>query len=342
MFKKALVCMEFSSDLSEAGKCLIGIKNISRENTMTIKRLVIGLIAVLVWSNVSWAISLVDADWLKANLDNKNIRIVDVSNRVDTYDKGHIPGAVKVKRSLDLSNTSITPTNHFPTKEQFEKLMAWLGIDKDTTVVAYDDAFSLFASRFLVVMELYGHDENKLKLLNGGSVRWKALGLPFSKEPAAVRNTKYKADVVRLDIFVPWHDIYRDVVLGDKPEILLLDSRSAAEYEGKIIPSIRGGHIPKAVNVIGTDSNNKEDQTFKTLAEIKQLYEAKKITPDKTIYEYCHSGDRSAHAYVVLKHLLGYKNVRFNDGGWAEWSTILTLPVEGQVWLWDTPRDEKK
>lgn len=309
---------------------------------MKIKRLILGLMVVFLWSNISWAISLVEADWLKANLNDKSIRIVDVSNKADTYEKGHIPGAVKVNRNLDLSNTNIAPTNHYPTKEQFEKLMAWLGIDKDTTVVAYDDTYGLFASRLLVIMELYGHDESRLKLLNGGSVRWKTLGLPFGKEPAAVRNTKYKADVVRLDIFVPWHDIYRDVVLGDKPEILLLDSRPAAEYEGKDIRSIRGGHIPKSVNVTGTDSNNKEDHTFKPLAEIRKMYEAKGFTPDKTIYEYCHSGDRSAHAYMILKHLLGYKNVRFNDGGWAEWSTILTLPVEGQIWRWEAPKEEKK
>lgn len=309
---------------------------------MKIKKFILSLMVVFLWSNVSWAISLVESEWLKASLEDKSIRIVDVSNKADTYEKGHIPGAVKVNRYLDLSNTSIAPTNHYPTKEQFEKLMAWLGIDKDTTVVAYDDTFSLFASRFLVIMELYGHDQNKLKLLNGGSVRWKAIGLPFSKEPAVMRNTKYKADVVRLDIFVPWHDIYRDVVLGDKPGILLLDSRPAVEYEGKNIRAIRGGHIPKAANVTGTDSNNKEDQTFKSLTEIKELYEAKGIVFDKTIYEYCHSGDRSAHAYVILKHLLGYKNVRFNDGGWAEWASILTLPVEGQVWLWEAPKEEKK
>lgn len=309
---------------------------------MKIKAFFVGALAVLLWSSSVWAISLVDADWLKKNLEDKSIRIVDVSNKADTYEKGHIPGAVKVNRYLDLSDTSAMPTNHYPTKEQFEKLMAWLGIDKDTTVVAYDDTFSLFASRFLVVMELYGHDNNKLKLLNGGSVRWKQIGYPLSKEPAVVKTAKYRVDIVRLDVFVHWQDIYRDIVLGDKPEILLLDSRPAPEYEGKNIRSIRGGHIPKAVNVTGTDANNKEDHMFKPLAEIKKLYEAKGIVSDRTIYEYCHSGDRSAHAYVILKHLLGYKNVRFNDGGWAEWSTLLSLPAEGQVWLWEAPKEEKK
>ncbi len=311
---------------------------------MKIKKLILGLIVVLLWANVSWAISLVEAEWLKEKCDAKakDIRIVDVSNKPDTYEKGHIPCAVKVNRYLDLSNTSMVPPHRYPTKEQFEKLMMRLGIDKDTTVVAYDDSLGLFASRFLVIMELYGHDNNKLKLLNGGSVRWKKLGYPMTTEPATAKNTNYKVDNVRMDVFVGWDDIYRDVVLGERPEVKLLDSRPADEYSGKNIRSIRGGHIPKAINVTGADAVNKEDHTFKPIAEIRKMYEEKGFTPDKTIYEYCHSGDRSAHAYVILKHLLGYKNIRFNDGGWAEWATILSLPAEGQVWLWEAPKVDKK
>jgi thiosulfate/3-mercaptopyruvate sulfurtransferase len=309
---------------------------------MKINKLVLGFLFVLLWSNTGWAITLIEAEWLKANLDKKNIRIVDVSNKSDTYDKGHISGAVKVNRALDLGNTSAVPPNRYPSKEQFEKLMMRLGIDKDTTVIAYDDTYGLFASRFLVMMELYGHDNDNLKLLNGGSVRWKKLDYPLSKEPALARNTHYNVTNIRLDIFVGWDDIYRDVVLGARPEVMLLDSRPADEYTGKNIRSIRGGHVPKAINVTGTNSNNKEEHTFKPVAEIKKIYEEKGLTSDKNIYEYCHSGDRSAHAYVILKHLLGYKNVKFNDGGWMEWSTTLSLPAEGQVWLWEAPKEEKK
>ena len=209
------------------------------------------MVVVLCWVSSGFAISLVEAEWLKKELNGKNIRIVDVSSNPDTYDKEHIPGAVKVNKNIDLADTNSVPPNHYPTKEQFEKFMPWLGIDKDTIVVAYDDKFGLFASRFLVIMELYGHDNNNLKLLNGGSVRWKALGYPMSKEPAAVKSTKYKVATVRQDVFVNWSDMYRDVVLGGRPEIMLLDSRPAAEYEGKDIRSIRGGHIPGAVNVTG-------------------------------------------------------------------------------------------
>jgi len=302
------------------------------------------MLVVFLWSNASWAISLVEAEWLKANLDGKNISIVDVSNKADTYGKGHIPGAVQVKRYLDLGNTNAVPPTLYPTKEHFEQLMSRLGIDKDSTVVAYDDTYSLFASRLLVIMELYGHDTNKLKLLNGGSVRWKTLGYPLSSDSVLVKATKYsvKDSEIRRDLLVSWSDIYRDVVNGAKKDVLLLDVRPAAEYTAKNIRSIRGGYIPKAVNVTGSDANKKEEHTYKPADEIKKMFEEKGVTPDKLIYEYCHSGDRAAHAYVTLKHILGYKNVKFYDGGWTEWSTILSLPADGQVWLWEAPKEEKK
>jgi thiosulfate/3-mercaptopyruvate sulfurtransferase len=315
---------------------------LNRRYKMKLKTLVVSMLVVFLSATTSWAISLVDAEWLKANLDDKNIRIVDVSNKPDSYGKGHIPGAVKVNRYHDLGNTSAIPPTLYPTKEQFEQLMSRLGIDKDSVVVAYDDTYSIFASRLLVLMELYGHDTNKMKLLNGGMVKWKALEFPVTKDAVRVKPAKYHVDNIRLDIFVSWSDIYRDVVLGARPEVMLLDSRPEAEYTAKNIRSIRGGHIPKAANVTGANANNKEDHTYKPIAEIKKMYEEKGFTSDKTIYEYCHSGDRSAHAYIILKHLLGYKNVRFNDGGWVEWSNILSLPAAGQVWLWEAPKEVKK
>jgi len=311
---------------------------------MKINKLVLGLMFVFLSSNVSWAISLVEAEWLKAHLDSRNIRIADVSNKPDVYGKGHIPGAVQVKRYLDLGNTNASPPSLYPTKEQFEQLMSRLGIEKDTTVVAYDDTYSLFASRLLVILELYGHDTDKLKLLNGGTVRWKTLGYPLSSDSVSVKAAKYviKDSEIRRDLMVNWSDIYRDVVNGANKDVLLLDVRPAAEYTAKNIRSIRGGYIPKAVNVTGADANNKDDHTFKPAPEIKMMFEDKGVSPDKLIYEYCHSGDRSAHAYVILKHILGYKNVKFYDGGWTEWSAILSLPADGQVWLWEAPKEEKK
>jgi thiosulfate/3-mercaptopyruvate sulfurtransferase len=180
-------------------------------------------------------------------------------------------------------------------------------------------------------MEIYGHDTNKLKLLNGGLVNWKKLGYPTLDGHIPVSATKYKVEKIN-PILLTWSDIFRDVVSGARPEVLLVDVRPADEYSAKNIRAIRGGHIPHAINVTGTDANNKEDHTFKSTDEIKKLFEAKGITSDKFIYEYCHSGDRTAHAYIILKYILGYKDVKVYDGSWIEWATLLSLPAEDQVW----------
>jgi len=307
-----------------------------------LKNLIFAVFIVLLITSTSWAMRLVEPEWLKERLHDKNIRVVDVQAKHEDYDKEHIPGAVRVKRYIDLSDITADPPFLYPTKEQFEKLMSKLGITKDTIIVAYDNKEGLFATRLLLIAEYYGHDPNKLALLNGGLTRWKALGFPTSKEPIEVKPTKYVVTKVRDDLRVRWWDVYRDVVMGENPNVILLDARPADEYTGKKIRSIRGGHIPGAINVTGTDANKKEDYTFKPIDEIRKMYEAKGVTPDKTIYVYCHSGDRLAHAYFTLKYLLGYKNVKFYDGAWIEWSTILSLPVENEVWRWEVPKGDKK
>lgn len=41
----------------------------------------------------------------------------------------------------------------------------------------------------------------------------------------------------------------------------------------------------------------------------------------------CRIGERSSHTWIVLKHILGYPNVR-NDGGlWTEWGNLIGSPI---------------
>lgn len=313
---------------------------------MRIRFTAAGIMTVFLWAVIGMGlalaknpIALVEAEWLKDNLDNPGIRIVDVSNKPDTYGKGHIPGAVPVKRYLDLSSyQTLSPSlNLYPAQEQFEQLMGRLGITPETTVVAYDDSPGFFASRLLFIMELYGHDTGKLKLLNGGSKYWSSLGLPMSTDPVQVKATSYKAAGNHFDRTVTWDQIFRDVVKGGKSGIVLLDVRPANEYGAENIRSIRGGYIPKAINVTGGNAVG-PDNRFKPLDEVRKMFTDAGITPDKAIYTYCHSGDRVAHAYIILHHLLGYTNVKAYPGSWTEWANITALPVEGQVWLWEAPK----
>ena len=295
-------------------------------------------VACLIVVPQTWAISLVDANWLAKNLNNADIRIVDVQDKFSNYAKEHIPGAVAVRRYVDLSDTDQAPPFLYPTAEQFEKVLSRLGIGKNTIVVAYDDKFSLFASRFLVLMEYFGHDVNKLKLLDGGLVSWKLEGNAIEGAQVKVAATTYKITSPKQDMLLTWSDVYRDVVQGVKPQIFLLDVRPAKEYIAENIRGIRGGHLPKSVNVTGSDANDQKTHKFKMVADIQKMYADKGATADKEIYLYCHSGDRAAHAYVQLKHLLKYPALKLYPGGWEQWGGIVSLPAEGQVWLWDAPK----
>lgn len=307
-----------------------------------LKLLVMTVVSLFAMSTLALAGSLVNADWLAKNMGNKNVKIMDVADKASAYDKEHIPGAIQVKRYLHLSNTDRYPASTYPTKAQFEKFLSEAGIDNNSIVVAYDDKSSLFAARLLFIMELYGHDINKLKLLDGGIINWKKQGKSVTAEATPVKKSKYKITKTRSELLLTWSDIYRDVVLDAKPDVLLLDSRPENEFKAQNIRAIRGGFIPGAVNVTGSDANIKDTHLFQPVDVIKARYEAKEVTADKPIYTYCHSGDRAAHGYFILKHILGYKNVKVYDGGWVEWGNLVSLPASGQVWLWDAPKPVKK
>ena len=79
-----------------------------------------------------------------------------------------------------------------------------------------------------------------------------------------------------------------------------MDVRSPAEFNGEIIapPGMtetaqRAGHIPGAASIPWAQTV-KEDGTFKDADELRALYEAKGITPDKDVIAYCRIGERSS------------------------------------------------
>ena len=111
--------------------------------------------------------------------------------------------------------------------------------------------------------------------------------------------------------------------------------RSNDEYTGKLLHMVnypqegatRGGHIPTARNIPWAKAA-REDGTFKSAEELRQLYSGEGVTPDKPVVAYCRIGERSAHTWFVLTQLLGYPNVRNYDGSWTEWGNLVNAPIE--------------
>ncbi|MEV6102923.1 rhodanese-like domain-containing protein [Nocardia sp. NPDC051981] len=43
---------------------------------------------------------------------------------------------------------------------------------------------------------------------------------------------------------------------------------------------------------------------------------------------YCRIGERSARTWFVLRELLGLADVRYYDGSWVEYGSLVGVPVE--------------
>ena len=270
---------------------------------------------------------LVETDWVASHLDDPSLRLVESDEDYLLYETGHIPGAVKV----DWFTTLQHPIRRdFLSKAEFEGLCSQLGIADDTRVVFYGDKSNWFATYALWLFRYYGHEN--LKIMNGGRAKWIQEGRPLTKEVPSYPQTTYLAKMPDRRVRA-----FRDQVFQHVDSNLpLVDVRSPKEYSGELLHmhnypqegATRGGHIPNAVNIPWSQATNESDGTFKSAAELSELYAARGVTPDKEIIAYCRIGERSSHTWFVLTYLLGYPKVKNYDGSWTEWGNLVNAPIE--------------
>ena len=272
--------------------------------------------------------SIVTTDWVADNLDNSNVRLVEVDVDTAAYDMGHIPGAVGWNWSTQLNDQL---TRDILTREQLESLMSESGIGNDTTVVLYGDNDNWFATYAFWQLKMYGHAD--LKVMDGGRQKWIAEGREVTTDAPSVSAAEYSASAPDTSIRAT-RDYVLSVAAGDN-NVGLVDVRAPDEFNGTLLApahlpqegSQRGGHIPGAANVPWA-SAVAEDGTFKSADELAELYGGKGITGDSETIAYCRIGERSSHTWFVLTQILGHSKVRNYDGSWTEYGSIVGAPIE--------------
>lgn len=268
---------------------------------------------------------LVSTDWLAAHLGEPGLVVVESDEDVLLYETGHIPGAVKVDWHTELNDPVV---RDYVDGAGFSALLSRKGISRDDTVVIYGDKNNWWAAYALWVFSLFGHED--VRLLDGGRDRWISEGREITTALPERAASAYP--VVERDDSVL--RAYKDDVLAHLGNPLI-DVRSPEEYNGSRTSApaypeegaLRAGHIPTAQNVPWAKAVA-EDGGFKPRTELETIYlDGAGLKAGDDVVAYCRIGERSAHTWFVLKHLLGFENVRNYDGSWTEWGSAVRVPI---------------
>jgi thiosulfate/3-mercaptopyruvate sulfurtransferase len=281
---------------------------------------------------------LVSTEWLAANLEDPQLRVVDMRGKVlpptapkphyyarpEDYAAGHIPGAVYIDWTRDIVDLDDPVPTQVAPPEKIAALLGGLGIGDDSAVVIYDDWYSMFAGRLLWVLRYYGFE--RARILNGGSLKWLAEGRPFSSEvpsnPPAVFTPRPRPELRKT----------ADQILAALgSDTLLLDARNAKEYRGEESRAVRGGHIPGAVNIFYQSLVDGPDHTYASPEELRERFAAAGVDlehlEDREVVAYCNGGVSATPAALALEIATG-KRAALYDGSWNEWGNDESKPLE--------------
>ncbi|GAA0223851.1 sulfurtransferase [Haladaptatus pallidirubidus] len=245
---------------------------------------------------------VVSADWLAARLDE--VHVVDVRDEWEFEGIGHLSTAVNIPfdefRSADADDAGMLPG-----AETWADLLGNAGITENDTIVAYDDMHGVFAARFLVTAELYGHEN--LHLLDGDFSSWQGTHETTSNtvDPDAVT---YRVREPEENPLIGREEVESAI---DDPDAVLVDTRDPQEFAE--------GHLPSAINVDWLDLVDDDTRGLKSSDELRDILDSNGVTPDKRVVLYCNTARRISHTYVVLSHL-GYDDIGFYEGSLTEWT----------------------
>jgi thiosulfate/3-mercaptopyruvate sulfurtransferase len=233
---------------------------------------------------------VVPASWVADNLDT--VRVVDVRDAWEYDGIGHVPAAVNVPFDSFRAETHAAETDDgdseteetgegmLPGEEVFAGLMREAGIGPDDHVVAYDDHHGVFAARFLVTAQLYGHPLDRLHLLDGGFSAWQRK-YETSTETPDPEPTDY---VIRPPEASPLVDADAVAAAIEDPDTVIVDTREDWEFEES--------HIPGAIRLDWRELVDDETRGLKPRGEMERLLEDRGITRDKRVLLYCNTARR--------------------------------------------------
>ena len=264
---------------------------------------------------------IIECDELARRLGEDKLLIIDLC-KSSSWRQAHIPGAVHIDYP-QIIRIAKPVMGLLPDAHEFSVLLASLGMNNDSHVIAYDDEGGGKASRLLWSLDAFGY--KNYSLLNGGLIAWANEGWPLEKEYSPLSPGNFKLDGNTTASVSLRADVLANL---DNDQVQLLDARSLAEYNGEKKFAARAGHIPEAIHYDWMDTMDPcRNGRLKTEHELKQALSERGFKSDKHITCYCHTHHRSALSFIILKSL-GYQDVSGYPGSWSDWGNDNDTPIE--------------
>jgi thiosulfate/3-mercaptopyruvate sulfurtransferase len=273
---------------------------------------------------------LVSTEWLAANIDRQDVRVVDGSFTLpgvaptaqEAYAVRHIPSAVFF--DIDAISDHTNPLPHMlPGDADFARMAGALGLGDTHHIVVYDMAGFNSAPRVWWMLKSYGHP--KVALLDGGLPKWLAEGRPVT---ALVPQPRPATFAARLDRARVRDKAQLLANLAEKRE-QVIDARAAGRFAGTATEpraGLRSGHIPGSVNLPYDLLADAKTKTLLPADQIEKRFLAAGIARDRPIVTSCGSGV-TACALAFGLHLIGWPDAAIYDGSWSEWGLPGETPI---------------
>lgn len=237
-----------------------------------------------------------------------------------SYDEGHIPGAVWIEFEDVVTGKPGKHGRHpMPDRARFEATMRAAGVGDEHSVVVYDAANSLAASRLWWLLRAFGHP--CVRVLDGGYAAWVAAGGPVTTEVPQPREGDFIADDSADDL------LDADDAAEYAMRHLLLDARPADRFHGRneTMDPV-AGHIPGARSMPAL-SNVTETGHFLPADDLALRFTAAGIQPEGVVGLYCGSGVQATHLALAMEAAGLHPHAGVYIGSWSHWITDPDRPV---------------